>query len=50
MVQIILNPQEYTSCFLELAQQANERFQIVKSSSKVVIVLVSITFALEYGF
>jgi hypothetical protein len=50
MKEIILSPQEYTSCFLELAQQANEKFQLVKSNSKTVIVLVTVAFAMKYGF
>lgn len=50
MKTIQLSPQEYTSVFLELAHQANEKFRIVRSNSKVVIILVSLAFAVEYGF
>lgn len=50
MKQIILSPQEYTNCFLELATQAKEKFELVKASSSQIIVLVSIGFAMKYGF
>lgn len=50
MKKIQLSPQEYTSVFLELASQAKEKFQILKSNSKTIVLLVSIGFAAEYGF
>ena len=50
MKTINLTPQEYTSVFLELASQAKERFQILKSNSHVIVLLVSVRFAAEYGF
>ena len=50
MKQISLSIQEYTQCFIGLASQANEKFQIVKTTKNVVVVLVTIKFAMDYGF
>lgn len=50
MKEIELSPQEYTNCFLELASQAKEKFQILKSNSHMVVLLVSAGFAMKYGF
>jgi hypothetical protein len=49
MKQISLSLQEYTSVFLELASQANEKFKIVKTTKSIVVVLVTIKFAEHYG-
>lgn len=50
MKQISLSLQEYTQVFLELASQCNEKFKIVKTTQNIVIVLVSLQFAENYGF
>ena len=50
MREIELSPKEYTECFLELAINANEKFQIVRVTSKIVILLVTISFINQYGF
>lgn len=50
MREITISPKEYTECFLELAKNANEKFKIVRITSNIVVLLVTISFINQYGF